>query len=206
MWKTTSIVMLALAGCSSPAKPVTEPTGARAPRADEHVAAAQAHARRASALAHWLAAGKPTESGLWYETWQTANHEAHETDVHLAAAADLRATYERDCAGIPAREAGTSPLRHARATILTDDGAIMVLAPSAGPPERLSRALRCHRAWLMLGEHTAMASCPLDFDGLDIAAYGDHTGVSVELSLATAALVPELQRRAVDAVHRAVRR
>jgi hypothetical protein len=201
MWKTTSCVLLALASCSSPSKPHVA-HGSRGPRADEHVDAAHVHARRAAALRRWLDAGKPAESGLWYQAWQTAKDHERETEVHLAAAADLQATFERACAGVPASEVGTSPIgRHALAALPTHDGAVVLLSPDAGPAERLADAMRCHRAWMMLGSKL-MADCPLDLAGVDVVAYGDHAGVSVELSIDDPTLVPELQKRAADVVAR----
>ncbi len=74
-------------------------------------------------------------------------------------------------------------------------GTMVLLSADAGPPDRLLAAMRCHRAWMMLGS-SDMADCPLDLPGIRVAARGDVTGIELDITVADPLLVPELRRRA----------
>lgn len=195
----TAIVLAACSAApSSPARP-----GSRGLRADEHLDAARDHERRARELARWpetRPSGSGTfddpRAGLWYRRWDTAEEEKRAAEGHRNAAADLHARYEEACGDAPLAEVAISPLqRHGIGGSNLDDGVVVFLDPEAGRPEELLRAIRCHRAWMMLGER-GMEDCPLDLAGIRVVAHGDPTGVSVEITVPDPALVPELQRRA----------
>jgi len=64
--------------------------------------------------------------------------------------------------------------------------------------------MRCHSAWMMLGT-APMDRCALDLPGIDFVAYGDRTGISIEVSVLEPALVLELQRRVGRELQKAVR-
>jgi hypothetical protein len=81
----------------------------------------------------------------------------------------------------------------------------LFLEPGAGRPEALLRAIRCHRAWMMLGER-GMEDCPLDLAGIQVVAHGDPGGISVEITVRDPRLVPELQRRAAKDLEAAAAR
>jgi hypothetical protein len=72
---------------------------------------------------------------------------------------------------------------------------ILYLSPQAGTPDQLRAALRCHRAYMMLGSSN-MDDCPLDLPGLELDARGDTDGVTVSLGVKDSALISELKRRA----------
>jgi hypothetical protein len=86
-----------------------------------------------------------------------------------------------------------------------EDGVRVFLHPDAGQPEALLRALRCHRAWMMLGDR-GMEDCPLDLAGIHVVAQGDPTGISVDITVHDPNLVPELQRRAAKDLEMAATR
>src|SRR5207248_11670073 len=88
--------------------------------------------------------------------------------------------------------------------INTSDGVLLFLTPEAGSREQLLATLRCHRAYMML-DGQGMDDCPLDVEGLEIEAYGDASGVTVELSTRSPRLVDELQRRAARELEAAAR-
>ena len=79
----------------------------------------------------------------------------------------------------------------------------MLLSPDAGSPDALLSAMRCHRAWMMLGR-ADMDDCPLDLPGLRVSAHGDAEGIELTMTIDDPALVPELRRRAahdLEAAH-----
>jgi hypothetical protein len=82
------------------------------------------------------------------------------------------------------------------------DGAIVYIATDAGTPEHLLAAMRCHRAWMMLGR-TAMDDCPLDLAAIEIVAHGGPGAIEVSITTHDASLVPELQRRVAKDVEAA---
>jgi hypothetical protein len=196
-----ALTAIALAACAAPTT-ATRP-GSRGPRADEHLDAASAHERRAQQLALWpetrpsgSGAFDDPRSGLWYRRFDTAQDEARAAEGHRSAAADLHAKYEEACGSAPLGEVSISPLqRYALGGTNLDNGVLLFLDPSAGRPEALLRAIRCHRAWMMLGTR-GMEECPLDLAGIHVVAYGDPSGISVEITTSDPAVVPELQRRA----------
>jgi hypothetical protein len=193
---------IAIAACTPAAPPAARP-GARGPRADEHLDAAREHDRRAHELARWpetRPSGSGTfddpRAGLWYRRVDTVQEEKQAAASHCSSAADIHARYQEACGDAPLSEVSVSPLqRHALGGTNVEDGVIVFLRPDAGTPEALLRAIRCHRAWMMLGER-GMEDCPLDLEGIRVVAHGDPTGISVEITVADPALVPELQRRA----------
>jgi hypothetical protein len=208
-----SLLLLAACASTPPPRPVARPApGSRGMRADGHLDAARSHEERAAELARWPTMQRDAvgfddpASGLWYRTWDTTRDEHEAAQHHLAEAARLHADYEQACANVPSEQVSVSPLvRYGTGGMATPHGATVILSPEAGAPEHLLDALRCHRAWMMLGE-AGMDECPLDLAGLHVAAYGNATGVSVELTIDDPKLIPELQRRAAKDLEHAMAR
>jgi len=180
-------------------------------RADAHLEVARLHAERASLLASLSDARgdrrafSDPQTGLWYRAWETGKEEERLAEVHRSAAATLQAEYEERCKGFTEAETVVSPLQRFRAgEIPTSDGVIVLLGAEAGPPDRLLAMMRCHSAWMMLGGAATDRSA-LDLPGIDFVAYGDRTGVSLEISVREPALVTELQRRVGRELEKAVR-
>ena len=206
----THLLLLLVAACSS--TPPPEHPGSRGARADDHLAAADAHADRANQLAMWPdqrpGDGSPTTNtpGRWYRTWDTAREQRRFAQEHRAQAAQITAAYEEACGNRPTSEVSISPLqRYGIGGAPTTTGAMIFLSPDAGTADGLLADLRCHRAWMMLGR-SDMDSCPLDLAGIKVEAHGDTTGITVEISIDDPKLVPELQRRAaveLEAAHHA---
>lgn len=174
------------------------------------MAAADEHAQHAERLARWpdRFAGSSTavDTASWYRAWDTVSTELRLARQHRTAAAQLVAAYDEACGDRPASEVSISPLeRYAVGGAPTEDGALLFLVVEAGSPDELMAAMRCHRAWMMLGR-SDMGSCPLDLDGLRVAAWGDAAGITVELRVADKLLVPELQRRAAHDLEAAAQR
>lgn len=210
--RTHALTAIALAACTAaPTSPAR--LGSRGPRADEHLDAARDHERRAQELARWpetRPSGSGTfdepRAGLWYRRWDTSDEEARAAEGHRSAAADLHARYEEACGAAPLGEVSISPLqRYMVGGTNLADGVLVFLQTEAGTPEALLRAIRCHRAWMMLGER-GMEDCPLDLSGIRVVAHGDPTGISVEITVPDPALVPELQRRAAKDLEAAAAR
>jgi hypothetical protein len=210
--RTPALTAIALAACTAAPTATTWP-GSRGPRADEHLDAAREHERRARELSLWpemrsgpAGAFDEPRSGLWYRSWDTVEEEARAAEGHRGAAADLYARYEEACGSAPLGEVSVSPLqRHAVGGTNIEGGVLMFLRPDAGRPEQLLRAIRCHRAWMMLGDR-GMEDCPLDLAGIHVVAHGDPTGISLEITVRDPALVTELQRRAAKDLETATAR
>jgi len=133
--------------------------------------------------------------GLWYRKWDTSENERRAAEHHRSEAAHLQAEYDEACANVASADASISPLRrYGVGAFPTEHGVVVMLSSEAGPPGRLLAALRCHRAWMMLGE-AGMEDCPLDLRGITVETYGDETGISVEIKTRDPKLLPELQRR-----------
>jgi hypothetical protein len=143
-------------------------------------------------------------AGTWFGTWDTGAERRRLAQVHRSAAAQLQAEYEQACLEIPAEVVSVSPLqRYAIGGVPTAGGTLVLLSAEAGPPERLLAAMRCHRAWMMLGR-TNMDDCPLDLPGLHVSARGDAGGIELTMAVDDPALVDELRRRAahdLEAAH-----
>jgi hypothetical protein len=207
------LVAILGAACAPSSSPPANHPGSRGMRADAHLDAAREHARRASELARWPETRpdgngvvNDPATGLWYRRFDTARDEERIAASHRSAAARLQAEYEAACGTNPASEVAISPLqRYGVGGENLIDGVVIFLDPSAGPSESLMAAIRCHRAWMMLGE-SGMESCPLDLADLRVAAHGDAEGISVQITTANPAVVPELQRRAAAELEHASRR
>lgn len=190
------VAALILAACASP--PPQQP-GSRGPRADEHLRAADEHTAQAERLSRWpdrheTAAGY--ELGTWYRAWDTVADQRRQARIHRSTAAQIEAEYAEACGDRPHAEVSVSPLqRYGTGGAPTANGVIVFLAPEAGPPDQLLAAMRCHRAWMMLGR-SGMDDCPLDLAGIRVDARGEDNAVTVEITIDDPKLVPELQRRA----------
>jgi hypothetical protein len=199
----TSLALFAVAACASTAAPPRQSATSRGLHADEHIDAARDHTRRADELARWPEARRndvgrfdDPNSGIWYRSFDHASEQQRLVDAHRAAAAQLHVEYDEACANIAAELARVSPLqRYGKGGMPTSEGVVVFLGVDAGPPDRLLAELRCHRAWMMLSE-AGMEHCPLDLPGIHIVLHGDATGISVDIRIDNARLVPELQRRA----------
>lgn len=190
-----------------------QPRNPRGLRADQHLAAAREHEHHADELTRWpdprqAASGDPTlaqQGGRWYRTWDTSQDSRLLAAAHYSAAAKLEADFETACSTVPEADIRVSPFqRDGIGGIPTSDGVIVLLRPTAGPPARVIAQMRCHRAWMMLQD--GAADGPLDLAGLEIAATGDASGISVALMVRDRKLVPELQRRAARDLEAATRR
>jgi hypothetical protein len=193
---------LFLSACATTA--LQEKPGPRGLRADQHLAAAAREDERAAQLTRWPdmhpgvngTVDQQLAAGTWFGTWDTAAEHRQLAQIHRSAASGLQAEYDEACGDTPGEIAAISPLRrYGIAATPIEDGVVVLLATSAGPPDRLLAAMRCHRAWMML-DRTDMDDCPLDLPGLHVSARGDADSVELTFTLSGPALVPELQRRA----------
>jgi hypothetical protein len=207
------LVVLAIGCAPTPATThsIANP-GSRGLRAGDHLDAARDHERRAQELARWPDARRsesgrfddPT-TGLWYRAFDTAKEERRLAESHRTAAAAQHAEYAEACGDRPLSEVSVSPLsRYGIGGTNTETGVIVYLMPEAGAREQLLVALRCHRAWMMI-ETMNMEDCPLDLAGIQIEAYGDKSGASVEITTKDPKLVAELQRRTAHELEAAQR-
>jgi len=186
------------------ASSVHERPGPRGLRADQHLAIADRENERANELTHWpdpRAAGPGAETadrsvaGNWYGSWDTSAEHQRLALAHRSAAAQLEDDYARSCGDSPAEAASVSPLqRFGMGGSPIPGGTLVLLSTEAGPPDRLLAALRCHRAWMMLGR-SDMDDCPLDLAGLQVNARGDEHGIELTLTVSDPRLVDELRRR-----------
>jgi hypothetical protein len=197
-----SILLSLVAACAAPI--ANEKPGPRGLRADQHLSIASREADRAEELTRWPdtrpgpdgTVNQARASGAWFGTWDTAAEHDRLAQVHRSAAAQLEAEYTEACGETPADVVSVSPLqRYAVGGSPTANGMLVLLSAEAGPPDRLLAAMRCHRAWMMLGR-TDMDDCPLDLPGLQVSARGDASGIELTMTVSDASLVPELRRRA----------
>jgi hypothetical protein len=188
------IVLLVACASSTAQQP-----GSRGPRADEHLAAAEAHDAQAERLSRWpdrQATQTEIDTGSWYRRWDTVSDQLRLARIHRSQAAQLQAEYEEACGARPYADVSVSPLqRYGTGGAPTERGVTVFLAPEAGTPDQLLAAMRCHRAWMMLGR-TDMDSCPLDLAGIHVDVHGDAKTVTVDITIDDPKLIPELQRRA----------
>lgn len=199
-----SIALLLLAACAGAPSVATEKPGPRGLRADQHLSIAAREDERASQLDRWperrsTAPDSPDMHLVtvpWTGTWDTSEEHRRRASAHRSAAAQLDADYQEACGSTSAELVSVSPLeRYGIGGTPTATGASVILTAEAGPPARLLGELRCHRAWMMLGQ-TDMENCPLDLPGLHVHARGDATSIELELTVDDPKLIPELQRRA----------
>ncbi len=182
--------------CGGAAPP--PPEAPRDPHATEHREAAEAHAARAAELARLTdALGGPTDriedavNGLWMRSLA----EERAASEHVAEAERIEHDAAVACEGMTDEQKRRSPIqRFAIAWLPKPEGIVVLLPTSAGAPDQLVAELRCHRAWMQLGQAPG-DQCPLDLGGVDLVVYGDRHGISVELTPRDHAQVPELQRR-----------
>jgi hypothetical protein len=209
-----SISLCLVAACAAPI--ANERPGPRGLRADQHLGMASREGERAEQLSRWpdtrpgadgTRVSQQLDAGTWFGTWDTAGEHARLAQVHRSAAAQLQAAYEEACREVPSEVVSVSPLeRYAVGGSPNEAGMLVLLSTDAGPPARLLAAMRCHRAWMMLGR-SDMDDCPLDLPGLHVSARGDENGIELTMTVDDPSLVPELRRRAAHdleaAQHRA---
>jgi hypothetical protein len=196
-----SILLCLVAACAAPI--ANEKPGPRGLRADQHLSIASREDDRAEELSRWpdtrpdgTHVNQERAAGTWFGTWDTAAEHRRLAQVHRSAAAQLQAEYEEACDETPAEVASISPVeRYAVGGSPTANGTLVLLSAEAGPPGRLLAAMRCHRAWMMLGR-SDMDDCPLDLPGLQVAARGDASGIELTMTVTDPSLVDELRRRA----------
>ncbi len=198
-----SILLCLVAACGGSI--ANEKPGPRGLLADQHLSIASREDSRAEELTRWpdtrpgpdgTTVNQQLAAGSWFGTWDTAADHRRLSQIHRSAAAQLQAEYAEACGETPTEVVSVSPLhRYAVGGSPIADGTVMLLSPDAGPPDRLLAAMRCHRAWMMLG-HTDMEACPLDLPGLQVSARGDENGIELTLTVRDPVLVPELRRRA----------
>jgi hypothetical protein len=200
-----------VAACAAPI--ANEKPGPRGLRADQHLGIASREQQHTEELTRWpdtrpgpdgSSVDAQLAAGTWYGTWDTAADHRRDAQFHRSAAAQLENEYEQACSEIPTAAIPVSPLeRYAIGGSPTDDGTVVLLSGDAGPPSRLLAAMRCHRAWMMLGR-SDMDDCPLDLPGVQVSAKGDENGIELTMTVRDPSLVPELQRRAaheLEAAH-----
>jgi hypothetical protein len=189
-----------LCGCAT-----TAPEGGpRGLRASDHLEAAREHSEAAANRARWPEPGAQpgTPGPPWFYYWQAGGDERL-AELHRSAAARLESEYQDACGQTPQAVASVSPLvRFAIGGSPIADGAVVYLSSDAGTPEQLLAAMRCHRAWMMLGR-SAMDDCPLDLPGIEIVAHQGPGAIEVSITTRDAAQVPELQRRVAKDVEAA---
>lgn len=201
----TILVLVLVGGCGA-ATTVNEKPGPRGLRADQHMAAASREDQRAYELQHWpivrpeagdpYAVGPRIEAGQWYGSWDTTAEHQRLAQVHRSEAGAQQGEYEEACGNTPFSIVSVSPLqRYGIGGSPIDGGSVVYLTAEAGPPDRLLQAMRCHRAWMMMGRTQNMDDCPLDLPGLQVEAHGDANGIELTLKVENPALVPELRRR-----------
>jgi hypothetical protein len=201
-WLLLPLVAVTACGGSSP----QENTGPRGPRASDHIAIADRETQRGDDIAHWpdkrtgVETGPQFSAGAWFGSWDTESEHRRIAQIHRGEAARLEAAYEEACGDAPNATVSVSPLqRYGIGADSAPGGTMVLLSPDAGPPEKLLAAMRCHRAWMMLGR-SAMDDCPLDLPGVHVAARGDAAGIELTITIDNAALIPELRRRAAHEV------
>jgi hypothetical protein len=190
--------MCLLSACAT-----TAPSGGpRGLRASDHLAAAREHGEAAANRNRWPetrteaapAGVRPAASPPWFYYW-SANDDEQLAEMHRSAAAQIEAEYQAACGDAPLADVSVSPLvRYGLGGARIADGAVVYLATDAGTPEAVMAAMRCHRAWMMLGR-SAMDDCPLDLPGIEIVAHATEGAIEVEITTRDATQVGELQRR-----------
>lgn len=210
-----TVVLCVLAACG--ASHLEEKPGPRGLRADQHLAIASREDDRAAALTQWPESrGARPESanpadqlvtgGVWFGSWDTVSEHHKQAQYHREAAAQLEAEYEQACGDASGESVSVSPLeRYGIGGSPVPGGTLVLLSPEAGPPDKLLSAMRCHRAWMMLGR-TDMDDCPLDLPGIRVDARGDANGIELTITVADPQLVGELRRRAAHDLEAAQRR
>jgi hypothetical protein len=196
------IALCLVTACAS--STIAEKPGPRGLHADQHLAIASREDARASELASWPEQRPGPIDGTtamlatrsWFGTWDTVAEHQRQALHHRSDAAALEAEYEQACGDTPHESLSISPLqRYGVGGSAAPDGMVVLLTADAGPPDKLLAAMRCHRAWMMLG-HAGMEDCPLDLPGIRVSARGDANGIELTITVADPALVPELRRRA----------
>ncbi len=192
-----------LCGCAS----TTTEGGPRGLRASDHLEAAREHSAAAANRARWPEPGSSQPTGTvqgppWFYYWQ-ADDDERLAQMHRSAAAKIEAEYQDACGTTPLSIASVSPLvRFAIGGTPIADGALVYVSTDAGTPDQLLAAMRCHRAWMMLGR-SAMDDCPLDLPSIEIVAHEGPGAIEVSITTTDAKQVVELQRRVAKDVEAA---
>jgi hypothetical protein len=196
-WALPLVALVACGGSST-----QETGGPRGPRASDHLTSADRESQRGDEIARWpdkrsgVETGPQFAAGAWFGSWDTAADHRRIAQIHRSEAAQLEASYEEACGNASSSFVSVSPLQqYGIGASPSAGGATVLLSPEAGPPAKLLAAMRCHRAWMMLGR-SAMDDCPLDLPGIHVAARGDAAGIELTITVDDEALVPELRRRA----------
>lgn len=203
--RTFVISALLLAACGGGPQPPPQAPGSRGPHASEHLAAARDHEEAAHQASTWPDTRTADGTGrvdqlLIGTTWDrgrdTAQDQQHAAAAHRSEAQAIHAEFEAACVDRSAEEIAVSPIvRHGIGGNPTADGVVLYLSLEAGPVDKLLADVRCHRAWMRLAPAN-MEMCPLDLDGLELAATRDESGLTLTLTVRDRSLIPELQRRA----------
>lgn len=203
--RTFVISALLLAACSGGPQPPPQAPGSRGPHASEHLAAARDHEEAARQASMWPDTRTADGTGradqlligtTWNRGQDTARDQQHAAAAHRSEAQAIHAEFEAACVDRTAEEIAVSPIvRYGIGGNPTSDGVVVYLSQGAGSVDKLLADVRCHRAWMRLAPAN-MEMCPLDLDGLEIAATRDESGLTLTLSVHDRSLIPELQRRA----------
>jgi hypothetical protein len=170
-------------------------------RASDHLSEAHQHDTVARDRRTWPQSQAMTPGGTdvpanvpWYRTWDTSAEHDQMARVHRSRAAALQAAFDDACRDRSGEAITVSPLeRYGAAGWNTSTGVVVYLEPAVGSADDLLAAMRCHRAWMMLGP-AGMEDCALDLPGLVLDARGDKDGVTLAITVEKK-LIGELQRR-----------
>jgi hypothetical protein len=209
---------------------VGERPGPRGLRADQHLELADRASDRAAELHNWpdvrpgtdvtpgsglFSPDQQGDAGAWYAEGgglgglgDTTGKQQENARLHRAEAGRLQADYEQACGQTPLAKVMTSPLQlYGIGGTTVPDGSLVLLGPEAGSPDHVLAAVRCHRAWLMLGNANATRANddPFDLPGLNLAAERKPSGIDLTITVDNPGLVSELQRRAAHDLETAAR-
>jgi hypothetical protein len=191
MRRAFATILLTACATTAPA------SGPRGMRASDHLEAAREHSDAAANRGRWpetTPAVAHPDGPRWLTYWSSDDDERL-AEIHRSAAARIEDEYQTACGDAPAADVSVSPLvRFGLGGTRIPGGAIVYLAKDAGTPDQVMAALRCHRAWMMLGR-SAMDDCPLDLPQIEIVARATPGAIEVEITTRDPSQVGELQRR-----------
>jgi hypothetical protein len=205
---------LLLAACGPQPTVVAPRGGPRGLHGNEHLSVANQHdelARQDSSFPEVRERGPGSlDNGAtampWLRSWNVAGDHARMAQIHRGEAAAIQAEFDEACASRTAADIAISPLeRYGLSGSNIENGVVMYLAVTAGPPEKLLADMRCHRAWMLMSPPAGMENCPLDLPGIAVEAKGDREGISVTIVESNPSMVAELQRRAAHDLETAAR-
>jgi len=116
---------------------------------------------------------------------------------HRAAAEELEAYEEHECARFPSQTRASCPLLGQVASVEDVDGGVRVVLSEGANAAAVADHMRCHLAYARTQGREGMDRCPLYVEGAAVDSEGDITLTTN----AGDAAVAELRRRARAHVH-----